>query len=229
MTGRGTWDPTWEALFSSRPWGRYPAESIVREVMKHFGKVLDRSRVRALDMGCGPGANTWFLAREGFQVSGIDGSAAAIGLARTRLEADGLTADLRVGDFTTGLPYADGSFDLVVDGAALYANPPEGIRAAVREVFRVIKPGGTFVSLAFTDRTWGYGVGTPGEAAGGFAAVTEGPLAGTGYVHFLDRAAVDDLYGIFERRHVERTLYTLEGMQRVIELWVVVGERPQDG
>ena len=227
--GRGHWDPTWESLFVSRPWGNYPAEPVVREVMRRFGSVADRSTIRALDVGCGPGANTWFLTREGFRVCGIDGSATAITLARARLEREGLAADLRVGDFTTSLPWADASFDLAVDCAALYANPPEGIRTAVGEVHRVLKPGGVFVSLAFTDRTWGYGAGTRAEATGGFTAVTEGPLAGAGYVHFLGRAAVDDLYGIFDRRLVERTLYTLEGMQRVIELWVVVGQRPQNG
>lgn len=224
----GHWDPVWESILSSRPWGRYPAESIVRAVMRQYGRVPDRAGIRALDVGCGPGANAWFLAREGFQVSGIDGSAAAIGLARQRLEAEGLAADLRVGDFTRTLPWADATFDFAVDCAAMYANPPHGIRTAVEEVHRVLKPGGMFVSLAFTDRTWGYGTGVPAGHPGGFAEVAEGPLAGTGYVHYLGRAAVDELYGVFARRSLERTSYTMEDMQRVIELWVVVAWRGDD-
>src|SRR4051794_13543876 len=117
----GVWDPAWERLFSSRAWGRYPAEPVIRALARAFP---DRSRPpRALDLGCGPGANTWFLAREGFRTSGIDGSAAAIAQNRARLASEGLEADLRTGDFTVELPWPAASFDAVVDAAALYANP----------------------------------------------------------------------------------------------------------
>jgi SAM-dependent methyltransferase len=221
----GHWDPIWESIFSSRPWGKYPAESIVRAVMRQYGRVTDRAALRALDVGCGPGANAWFLAREGFDVSGIDGSATAIDLARSRLESEGLTADLRVGDFTQSLPWADATFDFAVDCAAMYANPPQGIRAAIQNIHRALKPGGMFVSLAFTDQSWGYGTGVPSGHTGGFTEVAEGPLAGTGYVQYLGRAAVDDLYGAFARRTLERTSYTMENMERVIDLWVVVAWR----
>jgi SAM-dependent methyltransferase len=82
-------------------------------------KNLSRSDVRVLELGCGTGNNLWFAAREGFQVCGLDASATAVAFARERLEAEGLTADVRVGDFTQKLPYPDAFFDFIIDRAAL--------------------------------------------------------------------------------------------------------------
>src|SRR5580698_5080821 len=95
----GTWDPVWEAIFRSKSWGKYPPEHVIRFVARSFFTAEDRSKVKLLEIGCGPGANVWFMAREGFSVCGIDGSATAIERATKRLATEGLMADLRVGDY----------------------------------------------------------------------------------------------------------------------------------
>jgi cyclopropane fatty-acyl-phospholipid synthase-like methyltransferase len=51
-----------------------------------------------LAVGCGPGPNLWYRARDGFTVAGIDGSANAIDSARERLRAEGLAAPLQAAD-----------------------------------------------------------------------------------------------------------------------------------
>jgi SAM-dependent methyltransferase len=64
---------------------------------------------RALDVGCGPGRNALFLARNGFQVDAVDISATAIRWATER--AEGLDVRFRHGDaFAT-----EGSYNLVYD------------------------------------------------------------------------------------------------------------------
>ena len=215
------WDPVWEDVFSSQAWGRYPPEPVVREISRAFGKTPDRSQIRILDLGCGPGANVWFVAREGYTAAGLDGSTTAIRIAGERLAAEGLAADLKLGDFTQDLPWADESFDAVIDCAALYSNPLTRIREAVTEIHRVLKPKGRLISMSFTDRTWGYGTGEPGEEPGGYRKVDAGPLAGKGYVHFFSRAEVDGLYAAFPLLKVERASYTLENGDQLIEYWVV--------
>src|SRR5277367_945831 len=112
-------DPVWETLFAARAWGMYPSEAVIRGVMRTLGARSPRSGAAVLDLGTGPGANTWFLAREGFTVAGMDGSPTAIAQNRQRLAAEGLSADLRVGDITAALPLQEGTFDLVLDHAAL--------------------------------------------------------------------------------------------------------------
>ena len=116
----------WNEVFESRDWGRYPPEELIRFVARNFGDVPERGDVRFHEVGCGPGANIWFLRREGFAAAGIDGSHAAIEQARARLAADGLNdqpgqIDLRQGNFAS-LPWSDESFDAVFDIEDINAN-----------------------------------------------------------------------------------------------------------
>src|SRR4051812_34721216 len=107
-------DAAWESVFKSQQWGRYPTEDIVRLVLSRFPKAADRLGKRALDVGCGGGANTWLLAREGFKTAGIDGSISAIQQAEALLKQGGETAEFRVGDFVH-LDFPNSTFDLVLD------------------------------------------------------------------------------------------------------------------
>jgi SAM-dependent methyltransferase len=221
-----TWDPVWEEIFKRREWGKYPPEHLVRFIALNFGRAADRGSVRLLEIGCGPGANVWFMAREGFAVSGIDGSATAIQKASQRLAREGLSADLRVGDFAE-LPWPDGHFDGVVEIVSLYANPWNSIRRALREVHRVLKSGALFLSSFFTDRTWGYGQGNMIETDG-FINLREGPLAGAGFCLFLKRARVADLFGDFAEINIERVSHTVDGEQHLIEQFVITCRRARN-
>jgi SAM-dependent methyltransferase len=218
------WDPVWERIFSSREWGKYPPEHVVRFVGRNFYRLPKRREVRLLEIGCGPGANVWFMAREGFAVSGIDGSRTAIRLADERLATEGLSAELRVGDYTT-LPWPDASFDGVVENVSLYCNRWVIIQRALREIYRVLKPGAPFLSSFFTDRTWGYGLGTAIEPAG-FVDIPEGPIAGTGFCLFLNRARLNELYCDFADIAVERVSWTMENERHLIEQFVINCRKP---
>lgn len=191
----------------------------MRFVARNFFAAPDRAAVRLLDLGSGPGASTWFMAREGFSVSAIDGSSTAIAQLRDRLGQEGLAADARVGDIGA-LPWADRTFEAVVDNAVLYCNRAEARRSILSEVRRVLKPGGLLLSANFTDRTWGYGSGRADEP-GGFGEVLEGPLAQKGFAQFFGRATLDELYADFSERSVERLAWTLEGESRLVEMWIV--------
>ena len=54
--------------------------------------------IKVLEIGCGTGSNIWFLAREGFDVFGLDGSQTAILKTREKLDREQLSAELNVGD-----------------------------------------------------------------------------------------------------------------------------------
>src|SRR5262249_5535955 len=102
-------DRTWEEIFRSRTWGRYPSEDAVRLVARQFFRAPDRRQVSCLDLGCGGGNHTWFLAREGFSVTAVDGSESAVKQTQALLDAEGCVADVRVCGFLD-LAFADGSF-----------------------------------------------------------------------------------------------------------------------
>jgi len=213
------WDPVWEEIYRREEWGKYPPEYVIRFVARNFYHVADRRRVRLLDLGCGPGACTWFMAREGFDVSGIDGSPTAIDRARKRLTNENLSADMRVGDYTT-LPWNGEQFEGAVDCATLCHNTWQAARRTVSEVHRVLKPGGVFISSGFTDRTWGFGTG-PCVEPGGFSHLSEGPMVGKGFSRFLPRTQIESLYEPLELVNVELISQTVENMSRLIEMWIV--------
>ena len=69
---------------------------------------------RAVDIGCGTGATSIYLASHGFEVTGVDFAPAAIARARAAAADAEVTATVLVDDFTspTAIP---GEFDLLVD------------------------------------------------------------------------------------------------------------------
>ncbi|HEX2187214.1 MAG TPA: methyltransferase domain-containing protein, partial [Chloroflexota bacterium] len=90
---------------------------------------------RILDAGCGTGGNLRWLEAFG-SVYGIDLSAHAIGFCRQR----GLQTVAR--GSVTALPYADRSFDLITSFDVIYHLGVEDDLAALREMHRVLRPGG---------------------------------------------------------------------------------------
>jgi SAM-dependent methyltransferase len=213
-------DAVWEQIFSSREWGKYPPEHVVRFVARTFYRVPDRSSVRVLEIGCGPGTNVWFMAREGFKVSGLDCSTTAIRKAGERLANEGLSADLRVGN-SASLPWPDNTFDGVLENVSLYCNPSSTIRTALAEVRRVLKPGAPFQSSFFTTRTWGYGTGTRAEPDG-FTELSEGPAAGTGFALFLSRRSLAEFFQDFADLSVEIVSWTIENEKHLVEQFVIL-------
>ncbi len=105
---------------------------------------VGRAPERALDVGCGTGEGTLFLAREFPQarVRGVDLSAEMVqaAVAKVGLDPEGRIA-FKVGD-AAALPYPDESFDLV----AQLNMPP-----FFDEMVRVLRPGGHVIVAS----TWG--------------------------------------------------------------------------
>jgi SAM-dependent methyltransferase len=96
---------------------------------------------RLLDVGCGTGHHLARFRERGFDVAGVDGSEEM--LDQARLLNPG--ADLRRAD-VEGLPFPDGTFDVVVCVEVLrYLPRPTG---CVREMARVLKPGGLCLATA---------------------------------------------------------------------------------
>ena len=219
----------WENLFTTRQgWGAYPPEELVRFMARNFTDVESRGRVRVLEIGCGPGPNLWYLAREGYRVAGIDFSSTALEMARARLEAELLPTDtdrldLRAGNFSS-LPWADQTFDAVVEVAALYANPMVEIQKTIAEIYRCLKPGGLFFGKLFGDQTTGYNSGVEIEL-GTRRNPDRGPCAGNDIAHFFCRAELDDLFTDFSSLNVDYVLRTDQSGEINIFHWLVTAQK----
>ena len=56
----------WENIFLQKEWGKYPSIALVRFIASNYYDAQDRNEIKILEIGCGTGANLWYLAREGF-------------------------------------------------------------------------------------------------------------------------------------------------------------------
>ncbi|QSX39720.1 class I SAM-dependent methyltransferase [Shewanella cyperi] len=217
------WDPVWEDVFSRQAWGKYPGEDLIRFIARNFYKVTDKSALKLLEVGFGTGANLWFMAREGFPVHGIEGSATAIKLAKERLdqEVPEWQGELLQGDILQ-LPYEDNSFDAVIDNEAIYANSFENAVQMYKEIHRVLKPGALMFSRCFTEQTTGYGSGT---ALGKHAfLVSEGPMTGKGYTRFTTRECLEELLQPFKVNELQCISRHSDGGDKVSE-WIIIASK----
>lgn len=101
--------------------------------------------MRALDLATGTGDIAYALSAHGAGVVGLDVTPRMIELARAKA-GPGANPAFLVADMVT-LPFADASFDLVTTGYGL-RNVPD-LDAAIREIARVLRPGGRLLSLDF--------------------------------------------------------------------------------
>ena len=109
------------------------------------GRVWAASRAsgKVLEVAIGTGRNLGLFARD-VQLTGVELSPGMLARAQERVAALGMKADLRRGD-AQALDFPDDSFDTVVATLALCSIPDD--RAAVREMARVLRPGGRLVLL----------------------------------------------------------------------------------
>lgn len=218
------WDPIWEKVFREKDWGKYPGEDFIRFVARNFYRAEDRSKIKILEVGCGTGANLWYMAREGFSVYGIDGSPTAIEKAKKRLdkECPGWKGQLIVGDIGK-LTFPDGFFDAVTDCEALSCNSFEDSVAIYKEMARVTRPGGKLFSRTFATGCWG---DHTGQNLGRNAwLVAEGPLHGVGYVRFTECNDIPELVPDFALTSLEMLSRTEQGRQHEIKEWIILGEK----
>ena len=120
--------------------------------------------MRVLDAGCGGGRNLVYLLREGFDVAGNDADARAIEQARALAEsiAPRGSHDFRV-EAIESTSFPDAHFDVVIASAVLhFARDAAHFEAMLRQLWRVLRPGGLFFArLAST-----IGLGDDAQALG---------------------------------------------------------------
>lgn len=113
-------------------------------------------RARALDIGCGAGGVSIYLARYGFETVGVDFSATALRKARRAASAAGLSPSqlgFVQGDLTApAIPGVEGPFDLLVDYGTLDDLKPDGRHQAARLIDSLARPGSRLFIFAFYGR-----------------------------------------------------------------------------
>jgi SAM-dependent methyltransferase len=115
-----------------------------------FFKFLKKERkfllddLKVLDLGCGTGRNSNYLASLDNNVVGIEFSKSALNLAKERAKLKGLNVDYRLGSIGRKYAIDDLSIDLVLDVTSSNSLDEKERDIYLKEVFRVLKPGGYF-------------------------------------------------------------------------------------
>lgn len=108
---------------------------------------------RALDLGCGTGTNSIYLAQYGLTVVGVDFSPKAIATARAKAQRANLGIDFRVADVTRldalGLREP---FDFALDIGCLHAIDAAGRARYTEGIARLTRPGSVYMLYSFSPR-----------------------------------------------------------------------------
>ena len=113
------------------------------------------NNLKVLEVGCGLGTDGAQFAKAGADYTGIDLTDAAIELAQRRFELFQLPGNFRVAD-AERLDFPDNSFDIVYSHGVLHHTPDTA--AAIREVHRVLRPGGKAVVMLYHRDSYNYRV-----------------------------------------------------------------------
>jgi SAM-dependent methyltransferase len=132
------------------PWDGHPLPAWLRGQIEEPGGILPG---RALDVGCGTGDTSIYLAQHGWTVTGVDFVKRALERARAKTRAAGVSVRYQQADVTQlSAAGVGGGFDLVVDNGCLHGLSAGQRDAYVREISAAAVPGGRLLIMAFAER-----------------------------------------------------------------------------
>jgi SAM-dependent methyltransferase len=139
------------------PWDGHPLASSLRNLVEGPNALPAGS---ALDIGCGTGDTSIYLAKHDWTVTGVDFVAKAVDKAKAKAAASNVAVDFARADVTQLSRAGIGScFDLIVDNGCLHGMSAQDRDAYVREVSAVAAPNGRLLLVEFIP---GSSFGVPG-------------------------------------------------------------------
>ena len=107
---------------------------------------------KTIDLGCGAGNYAIYLASIGFDVTGIDISPSAIKMAKEKAKKKGVKCNFLVADVLGDLDEVKETFDFAYDWELLHHIFPEKRKKYVGNVYRILNPGGKYLSVCFSEK-----------------------------------------------------------------------------
>ncbi len=221
----------WEEIHSSREWGKYPNEELVRFIGRTFSHVPkdERGNVKVLEIGFGQGANVWFLIREGFDVYGIDISKSAREKMKSYLEENKLLPDnfesrFRIEDMK--IFKFEERFGVIIDCASVLCVSYKEHFDVFKNIFDHLSNGGYFWSFHILKSSWGYGAGSLIDRDT-FDNVSEGPLANQGIIYFADLCDLTKMLEDvgFKIENKELLIRTYENVSRQLTFAIITAKK----
>ncbi len=136
-------------LRAATPWDIGGPQPVVQQLV-----AVGAIKGEVLDPGTGPGHHAIYYATKGYSATGIDGSAAAIDLAKENAQKAGVTVNFQLAD-ATKLDGLDNRFDTVVDCAFYhtFSTAPELQKSYMQALHRATKPGARLYMFEFGEHS----------------------------------------------------------------------------
>lgn len=128
---------SWDWSFEDRSYWSVPSEEFIPTAIRW----KNSGYATALDLGCGIGRHSLFLAKCGIRVTAIDLSETGIEAVRTEAANESLDIEAITGDMHS-LPFSDDSFDCLVAFHSIYHTTLEGVEKVIGEIRRVVRNTG---------------------------------------------------------------------------------------
>lgn len=133
------WDRAWNMV--KTPYKQLPELSYLQRIPE---LLKERKTSQLLDLGCGSGWLSVYLARQGFDVVGVDVAANALELARTWAADENLSITFRQEDISR-ITGEDASFGAVVANSIIEHLTYSLASRTLQRIWRLLEPGGLFL------------------------------------------------------------------------------------
>ncbi|MEK7665055.1 MAG: class I SAM-dependent methyltransferase [Patescibacteria group bacterium] len=213
---------SWEDLHSyPRFQPKYPSDHVVRFVFANFPRdSKERKKIKILDLGCGAGCHTIFLAKEGFSVYATDISESGLRVVEKRLKENNLKAALKKADMEDQL-FESNFFDGVISFGVFYYNTGLGYQKAVDELYRILKKGGIAFIFTRTIDDYRFGKGKKIEKNTFVLDIKDTNEKGMA-MRFLSREEIRKIFKKFKEITIEKTETTFSNLKKKNSDWIII-------
>jgi len=191
----------WEKIYAKE--GEIFSEPLPKiiEASKLFKK---RGYTRVLDLGCGTGRHSIYLAQQGFFVYATDISKTGIEILKKNAKTKNPSnINHKIHDMTQ-IPYEDNFFDAIICVLTMGHGLLSDAKKTIDEMFRVLKPQGTVITefMSIKDKTYGKGKQIEKNTfIGSMEGEEEIPH------HYFTKKEIERLFSKFSKLKISATTY----------------------
>ena len=198
----------------------YPNELVVSFMNSYFPRELSsRKKISILDIGCGSGRHVKLFAENRFRVFGIDFSKSAIFNTKNLLRKNNLRAELKCSSMHN-LPFKDNYFDGVLSFGVFYYSDSKGMKKSIKEMYRVLKKGGTgFINIRSTN-DYRYGKGKKIEKNTYVLNIKDTNELDL-KIHFLNRNQLRNYFKQFKKIEIKKNEFSYKNVRMLNSDWLV--------
>lgn len=127
------------------------------DVLQNIVKTEKVKPCKVIELGCGTGNYVIYLSASGFIATGVDISKTAIEMARNSAVKRKVQCNFIVADVLSEMTEVQDTFDFAYDWELLHHIFPQDREKYIKNVYRLLNPGGQYLSVCFSEKSPQFG------------------------------------------------------------------------